>query len=411
VLSLRAGGAFVQFCFQILIARQWGLENFGLFSVAFTVTIVSSMVARWGADQWVLRELSATNATGSARNFVSVLINGMMLVLATSALVTLFLWCASGSIAYFLISRKPGVAEELVQIMTLSIIPFALINFLCESLRAVNKHLLATLLQTVLVPSLSVLLLFGFSLVSARTLTQVADAYVIACLLTFLAGALCLRRVYRVRAGTGQFVWIFKEVAGETTSIAVVVLLSTWLAYADILILGYFHGPSEVGLYAAAQRLSLLFGFVLVSLNSLLGPKFALLIKQGQNAEVFSLYRRSLKWTVLIGLPILVLLAVFSRWFLSWFGSNFASAQYILLILLAGQLINMLTGPVGVIMMMGRHAATMRVYVSITALTHIPAALVLTSFFGAAGAAAATSTSMVLLNLLCWRFVVTRSTY
>ena len=405
VFSLRAGGAFIQFTFQILVARQWGVENFGVFSTAFTVTIISSMIARWGVDQWVLRELSAVTAIGNTRNFVSVLMNGMIFVLGVSALVTICLWSSSGKITSLFISKDLGDAERLFQILTLSIVPFSLLNFFGESFRAVSQHLLATFLQTVLVPTLSVLLLLGFFLADARTLTQVADAYVAACLMAFVVGALFVGRMYRVHAGVGHFVWLLKPMAGETTSIAMVVLLSTWLAYADVLILGYFHGPSEVGLYSAAQRIALLLGFVLMSLNSVLGPKFALLMKQDKHPEAISLYKTAIKWTALIGLPMLVMLAVFSDWFLSWFGPAFVDAQYLLLILLTGQALNVLTGPVGVLMMMGKHTAILRLYVGITTLTHIPAALVLTPLFGAAGAAAATSISIIMLNVLCWRFV------
>ena len=408
MFSLRAFGAFIQFCFQILVARQWGVENFGLFSTALTLTIVSSMVARWGVDQWVLRELPATVAAGNPRNFVSVLTNGLVFVLGTSALVTLCLWGASGSMVSLFMGRESEAAEGLFRIMTLSIIPFAVMNFLAESFRAVNRHLLATLLQTVLVPFLSVLLLMAFSLSDEKVLTQVAEAYASACLLAFVVGALFLGRAYRAHAGTGRFVWLLKDMAGETTSMAMVVLISTWLAYADILILGYFHGPSEVGLYSAAQRIVLLLAFVLVSLNSLLGPRFALLIKQGNQAELFALYRKAVKWTAITGLPIVVLLAAFSGWFLSWFGPTFVAAQYVLLILLLGQLFNVLTGPVGVLMMMGQHTATLRTYTAITALTHLPVALVLTPLFGATGAAAATCTGVVMLNALCWRFVESR---
>lgn len=408
VFSLRAFGAFIQFCFQILVARQWGVESFGLFSTALTLTIVSSMVARWGVDQWVLRELPATFATGNSRCFDTVLTNGLVFVLGMSALVTLCLWGASGSMVPLFMDRESEAAEGLFQIMTLSIIPFAIMNFLAETFRAVNRHLLATFLQTVLVPFLSVLLLLVFSLLDEKALAQVAEAYASACLLAVVVGVAFLGQVYRAHAGIGRFVWLLKDMVGETTSMAMVVLISTWLAYADILILGYFHGPSEVGLYSAAQRIVLLLAFVLVSLNSLLGPRFALLIKQGNQAELFALYRKTVKWTAMTGLPIVVLLAAFSGWFLSWFGPAFVAAQYVLLILLLGQLFNVLTGPVGILMMMGQHTATLRAYTAITALTHFPVALALTPRFGAAGAAAATCMGVIMLNTLCWRFVENR---
>ena len=405
VFSLRAFGALVQFFFQILVARQWGVENFGLFSTALTLTVVSSMIARWGVDQWVLRELPATMVMERTRGFVPVLINGFVFVLSVSLLVTLGLFAASGNVASLFMGGEQEIAERLLQIMALSIVPFAALNFIAESFRAINRHLLATLLQTVLVPLLSVFLLVGFSLVNENSLTQVAVAYALACFMTFIAGALLLRRACRLHAGGERFVWLLKKMVGETTSIAIVVLLSTWLAYAYILVLGYFYGPSEVGLYSAAQRIVLIPSFMLISLNGLLWPRFALLVKQKEHTELYSLYRKSLQWMAMIGLPIVLLLAVFSSWFLSWFGPNFIAAQHALLFLLLGQFFIVLAGPIGILMMMGQHVATMRTYTLITVLIHFPLTMALTRLYGATGAAIATCMSAIMLNALCWRFI------
>lgn len=405
LFALRVLGALAQLAFLVYVAREFGIENFGVFSTALTLAVVSSMIGRWGADQWVLRELPATLVAERARGFVTVLLNGLVLVLCASLLVGLFLYAASETVVAVFIGKDVPDAGRMMQIMAASIAPFALVNFFAEVLRTVDRHAFASILQTVLVPLLSLLLITGLSFAETSPLLMVAASYLLASVLAAAAGAVLIWRVYRQHAGGEPFVWLLGEMFGEASSIAMVVLLSTWLAYADVLLIGFFGGPSEVGLYTAAQRIVLLLSFLIISLNSMLGPRFSAMNQQADHEGVFALYEDSRRMVVKIVLPLAALIALLSPWLLSVFGEAFREAVPILLLLLLGRVINVMVGPVEVVMMMLRHVGAFKSYTMAAILLHLVLSVVLTSRFGAMGAAVSTCLATALISFLCWRFV------
>lgn len=406
VLAIRVSGALAQFAFQIVVARQYGVESFGVFSIALTLTIVSSMVARWGADQWVLRELPASLLQPEQRNFTSVLGSGLAFVLAASALASFCLLLFADEVASFFVEGTTPEAKELVGIMILSVAPFAIVNFFAEVLRAIHHHASASILQTLMIPVMSVLLLLALLQLGLESESWIAVAYLCATLISSLLGGWLVWKVFRRNRGGHDFVWLGRGMMGESHSVAMVVLLSAWLAYADVLFLGWFQSVSEVGLYAAAQRIVLMLSFVLLSFNSLLGPRFAGLNQAGAFDELIGLYRKSTGLMVLLGMPIVLVLGLFSDWFLGWFGADFINANGVLWVLLIGQAFNVLTGPVGVLMMMMRHTNKLRQFTFITVILHLVLMIILVPVYGAMGAAIATCAGMLSLNTMCWRFVV-----
>jgi len=407
---LRVLGALAQLAFLVYVAREFGIENFGVFSTALTLTVVSSMIGRWGSDQWVLRELPATLVKERVRGFAPVLLNGLILVLCASILVSLVLFLSAGIMVAVFIGDEVQGARDMIRIMTASIVPFALVNFFAEVLRTVDRHVLAALLQTVLVPLISLLLAMGLSSAGLAPLAMMAASYMLACILAAAAGAIPVWRVYRLHAGEGRFTWLLREMFGEASSITMVVLLSTWLAYADVLLIGFFSGPSEVGSYTAAQRIVLLLSFLIISLNSVLGPRFATLNQQADRKGVLALYADSRRMAARIVLPLAVIIALASSELLLIFGETFRDAVPVLLLLLLGRVINVMAGPVEVVMMMLRHVAAFKRYTIAAILLHLGLSVVLTSRFGAMGAAVSTCLSTALISFLCWRFVNTLRT-
>jgi O-antigen/teichoic acid export membrane protein len=67
--------------------------------------------------------------------------------------------------------------------------------------------------------------------------------------------------------------------------------------------------------------------------------------------------------------------------------------------------INVMAGPVEVVMMMLRHVGAFKSYTMAAILLHLVLSVVLTSRFGAMGAAVSTCLATALISFLCWRFV------
>ena len=63
VLALKVAGALAGYGFVYVALRSLGAGNYGYFELAFTVLSILAVVAKWGLDGLLLREIPALNAS------------------------------------------------------------------------------------------------------------------------------------------------------------------------------------------------------------------------------------------------------------------------------------------------------------------------------------------------------------
>jgi O-antigen/teichoic acid export membrane protein len=89
-------------------------------------------------------------------------------------------------------------------------------------------------------------------------------------------------------------------------------------------------------------------------------PIISDLHRRRENKELESLFKTVAKWVFSLSLPALLLMAIFSREIMAIFGSDFAVGATSLIVLSIGQLMNSVSGPLGVMIdMSGRSKLTL----------------------------------------------------
>ncbi|MDZ7267787.1 MAG: flippase [candidate division KSB1 bacterium] len=168
----------------------------------------------------------------------------------------------------------------------------------------------------------------------------------------------------------------------------------------DILFLGMFCQPAEVGLYAVALRLQPLIYMPHTAIMQIFGPVVAELNARGRVTELAGLYKTVTKWTASLSLPVFLTIVLFHQPILGIFGREFHGATLVLLILSAGNLLADIFGMAGqVLTMIGRplvnliNSLVIAVISVVLYLTLIPQA-------GIIGAAVAYATATLAVNLL-----------
>lgn len=176
----------------------------------------------------------------------------------------------------------------------------------------------------------------------------------------------------------------------------------SWLVilWTDVLMLGYFRPPSEVGFYRAASQTALPLTMMLLAINTIFGPTIATLHHRRDFARLGHLFRLTTLWSFAIGLPGFLLLAIVGRELLQLFGGEFSQAYEPLVILGLGQLVNAGTGSVGLMLMMG--GRPYHFFWSDLALILVNPVLnaLLIPHWGMTGAALATAASLAGVNLV-----------
>jgi O-antigen/teichoic acid export membrane protein len=129
------------------------------------------------------------------------------------------------------------------------------------------------------------------------------------------------------------------------------------------------------------------------------GPFVADLHHRGETQRLDRLFKSLTRWIVAATLPLFILIAVAPGRVLTIFGSEFAGGRTALLILLAGQFVNIATGSAGfILIMVGRTGWDLAVYAG-SLLLDLVLAFWLASRYGMTGAALANAITFSCSNV------------
>ncbi|EOX3980955.1 MULTISPECIES: oligosaccharide flippase family protein [Vibrio] len=196
-----------------------------------------------------------------------------------------------------------------------------------------------------------------------------------------------------------------KKMVASAKQVWVGSIFTNVLQWGSLVIAGFFISTTELGLLAAAQRTSLLIGFVLITINFVVAPMFASLYKERHMRKLQNLSRLACRANVGLALVPVIICTLFPEFVMQFFGGEFLAAAPLLVVLSLGQLVNVATGSVGFLLLMSGHERTMK-YITISSGTVSICLLVtLCQMFGVIGAAWAMAIGMAIQNLAALYFV------
>lgn len=398
---LKVLGAGLMFSFNVAIARLLGADGTGLYFLAFSIVAIASVVSRLGLDNSLLRFI-ATHATHNEWGKVkAVYVLGMKLALLASGALTLLLFVCAPWVASMLF-QKPELGE-LLRWMSLSIVPFTLLNLQAESLKGLKCIRDAMLVQGVGLPSIALLVIFP--LVKYSGVVGAAWAYTIG------AGIVMGLAVWRwnkvmERHHESKDSFLFEVLWNSCQPLWVTSLMNRGLMpWAPVLLLGIWGTVEEVGIFGAATRIVLLVSFMLVAINNVVAPKFAELYAKGEMKALGEVARRSALLITVLASPIFLLLFFYGEWVMSMFGAEFATGVNMLAILAVGQLINVLCGSVGYLLIMSGNETVYRNITIGSSIFQLLLIIMLAPIMGGEGVALASAIALATMNIVSVFFV------
>ena len=172
-------------------------------------------------------------------------------------------------------------------------------------------------------------------------------------------------------------------------------LLAMWL---DKLVIGYFRGSDEVGVYQSASSIASLFPMVLNAFTAILWPLFAKRADQGDFDRIVRLYRIAIRWGLSIAIPAFLVVCLDSeRVIRVVFDERFVAGSVPLIVLAISQLTNAATGPVGPLLLITGHKLSWFVISGCALVANIGLNIAMVPVWGMTGAAVATAISTALL--------------
>jgi len=394
---LRVIGAIAQFAFNILVARMLGADGLGIYALAFTASTFASTIGRVGLDQAMMRFIAIHADRQEWGKVKEVFLKGMSIAFITSAIAAMVMFLLAPWISVSLF-HKPTLASPM-QCMALSVVPFSLINLTAESLRGLKVIHYSSLVQAVLVPIISCVLLF--LLVSAGLgINGAILSYVSSTVVVFIIGALlCWRAGSHIWKASIEVPYPTSELLEVSVPMAWVAVMTFVICLADTVILSMFRPASEVGIYVAAQRLAMIIGFIPVAVNSILAPKFAALFNAGELVRLEQLAKNSTRLMLLCAGPLLFLFIFTPGFVMGIYGREFVSGAVPLMLVSLGQLVNVAMGSVGLLLSMTGKQADLRNIMIVSALLNIVLCFALIPNFGILGATISNGIPVVVANI------------
>ncbi len=390
---------------SVLIGRALGKAAFGVVTLTTQAAFVLAAGARFGMDMAAVRRVAIDVGRGERDRVRAVVARAALICLVASVVVGGAVYLFAGRLAGIFVADLPEAGTAAFRAAGIAIPFAALVQVFLGGTRGL-KVMRPTLLIFWMGQPLAWIGLMLLGWLASASIGVTALAYAASWALALFAAIAAWRRR---TAGFGSL----PAAPGEVRDLlrygaprAPASMLAQGLFYVELFVLARFASAADYGVYAAVVRVGQLLMLFLVSVNLMFSPFVADLHARGEREKLGRLFQRLTRWIVTATLPVLIVLVVAPGGVLRMFGPGFEGGRTALLILAAGQLVNVATGSVGfILIMVGRTGWDLVVYAGSVAFDVLVAVLLIPRM-GLEGAAIAGAATLALSNL--WRLALVR---
>lgn len=391
----------------VVLARGLGAEGYGIYAYAFALMTLLMVFAELGIPTLLMREVAASQARRDWPHLRGVLVRTLQIVLLSA--VTL---AGIAALLLWLLSDGMSVNQSRTLVWVIALLPLtAATRAMMAVLQGLQHVVKAQAVEMLFRPALVLLGIGGIfaffpdmRLPQYAMLVQLGGAIIVLCAAAVLLYLYLPRPVHSTTAQYQTRQWLANAMPLTLIGGAGIINNQT-----DILMLGFFQPPEEVGIYRVAVQGAVLVAFGLQAANAVIAPQFARLYAQGDHARLQRLVTVSARIILIAALPVALTFILAGDVIASWvFGPEFTQSHTPMAILAAGQLVNAAMGSVGFLLNMTGHERDVARTLLITAGLNILLNLFLIPLFGMAGAAVATAVSLILWNIMLYKIVKKR---
>ena len=389
------------FLLQLIVSREYGAAGAGYFFLTVSTVTVFAVLGRLGTDMAVVRFFAPPAAEGNTAELRYLYTRLILVVIGSSTVLALLLLGLTDTLVHR-VFEMPKLGNYLGT-MWPGVVPLAIIILHARLFQAIKSPGLAVFGEAGLLNSLLIAALL------LPLVTQPVEELWTYCA-TLAAILLAGIFVYGLRgpaAGipeTGirdvlQSAWIL---------FPAVIVSRIVLPWAAVIMLGIWGEADEVGIFSAATRIAMLVSFAIIPVNSIAMPEFASMFKAGEHNEIRRLARQASLLALIIAAPVAAASFIAPGFVMSLFGPEFAVGGNALLLLVTGQLVNVITGPASAILVVSGRESDQRMCAVAGAIVMLGLGIALIPPFGMLGAATATAAAIAVMNITAALFVFTR---
>jgi O-antigen/teichoic acid export membrane protein len=389
---------------QLLIARWLGAEVFGQYIYVFTWITILALFGKLGFDTASIRFIAAYKSLsewGLVRGYLK---RSREISFGNTIALSIL-----GAVIVWLLRNKLGNELAKTFWIGLMLLPFMVVMQMYASYIQGLKHVgQAQLPHGVFRPLILSLLiiflsLFGYKIDASAVMWMECFATAVVSVLA----CVMLRRLVNNRLTAVDAQYRTREWLGTSLNLVMISGAQMVLAKVGIVMVGAMIGPTEAGLFSAANTISVTVTFFLATSDLIIAPTISELYIQKKHSSLQYMVTVSALALTAIAIPVILAVILFGQDLLGLFGEEFKSQYKVLIILIAGQAMIAFCGSVGFLLTMSNYQAVASKVIGGSAILNIILNIILIPVLGvvgaAIGAAISVSARAIILAILVWK--------
>ncbi len=391
-------GLGLNYFYGVMLARHLGPQLFGYYAVALGIFNVLSMVSLLSIDGATMRFLPKLLAEKQNAQAVALIKLVVILAFSTGTFFALLLFLSGDFLA--MTFYKNAEIKALLYAFALAIPAFALTTMLICLLQTFHDVRRRMAIKYVSEPILKFMLTLLFFALGWQ-LGAAMIGIVIAMWVSVFLGAMALRtHLKKIESPHSLPIYgQIKPVMTFSLTLAMGTIFNLAAIRSDILIIGGMVSTEQAGVYAAALQTAAILSLILSSVEQIIAPMLSEAVS-GTSAKAKQIYALSLRWPMLLGMPLFTIFVVMAPELLGIFGPSFRQAVPCLIILLVGQLVMLTTGSSNYFLLVSGHSKTVMMNELIGTTILLSLNFLLIPLYGILGAAIAVGGNLAFINIL-----------
>ncbi|MCC2612209.1 lipopolysaccharide biosynthesis protein [Neorhizobium sp. Rsf11] len=394
---IRVASAAIAFVSQIVLARLMGEFEYGIFAFVWVLVVLAGNLSCLGFHTSVIRFLHQHKARGEMAT-----VRGLNLAVRLVALASASTVAGLGFLFLYIFGERIEPYYLIPVALSFFTIPMIALGDVLDGTARSNGWTATALSPTYLIRPTLILafMLLALWLGAPHTAVTAMQAALAATYVTTLSQLLRLTLRLRREYGTGP--GKFETAAWFRYSLPLFLVdgIGFLLTNADVVVVGLYLPPDQVGIYYAAAKTIVLVQFVYFSIKAAAGPRFSAIMAEEDMTALAAFAGQTTRWSFWPSLAIGLCALAAGEMLLSLFGPGFTAGYPLMAILFAGILAKSMVGPGEVLLSMaGRQNLCVLLYAATLAVS-IGLNIVLIPLLGLTGAAMATAAAMMVEAIL-----------
>ncbi|MGV8142512.1 MAG: flippase [Candidatus Pacearchaeota archaeon] len=326
------------YIYRVIIARQFGPEVYGTFSLAINIVSLVIAVSLLGFDSGIVRFIPLYKSRKEEKNISYVINFSLKICFIASIVLGAVLFILSDFLSYNIFHEaKLSLYLKLFSFL----IPVSVVAvYLLAVIIAYEKIKLYSFIENIATNGLNVLCLVLLLLLGFGELSVPLSFFIGSIILLLLTYILFKKYIPYKNFGsidTKQKKSINKEFLAYSVPLLFFIILNVILAWVDSFSLGYFKGTRAVGFYNAAVPIAMLVNLAPQLFVKLFFPIITREFGKNNNVAISELSKQVNKWILFLNLPLIFLVLLFPERFIDlFFGKEYLVASNALRILVIG---------------------------------------------------------------------------